>query len=330
MRGQNNRANIQEDAVGINIKVIPAKGNWDYLDYNMKTIYSGMKIGRWTVLDSAVDSTPSKRKWLCRCDCGTERYVLERSLLYGGSSSCGCLRREKALETISHDLTGQTFGELTVMHRAEHQRKNGGVWWTCRCTCGNTYDTPGTLLMKGRWTHCPSRVHERNYASNDITGQRFSRLVAEYSTDKRDSKGSVIWHCRCDCGNTIDVSYNCLVYSSMKSCGCQKMEHNGKLQDNLTRIDRTSLDMIKSRKVFANNTTGYRGVYFIRGKYVAKIVFQQKGYYLGSYNNIADAVKARQQAEKSPVGLKKIPYKSKSGVIQKTNLQLPFIRRSKK
>ena len=59
---------------------------------------AGDRIGRWTVLGEYELTGRNERKWLCRCDCGTERYVLERSLLYGGSESCGCLRKERALE----------------------------------------------------------------------------------------------------------------------------------------------------------------------------------------------------------------------------------------
>ena len=58
------------------------------------------------------------------------------------------------------------------------------------------------------------------------------------------------------------------------------------------------MDRVKSKKVPGNNTTGYRGVYQIRGKYVAKINFQKKTYYLGAYTRIEDAVKVRQAAEK--------------------------------
>lgn len=58
----------------------------------------GQKYGRWNIIGEFVLTKRKERKWLCRCDCGTERYVLERSLLYGGSDSCGCLRKEKAAE----------------------------------------------------------------------------------------------------------------------------------------------------------------------------------------------------------------------------------------
>lgn len=58
----------------------------------------------------------------------------------------------------------------------------------------------------------------------DITNQKFHRLTALYPTDKRDSDRSVIWHCRCDCGNEIDVSGKRLRQSNTKSCGCLNTE----------------------------------------------------------------------------------------------------------
>ena len=265
-----------------------------------KRLASGTRIGRWTVLElpeAEAAQRISSRKWLCRCDCGTERLVLERALLYGGSESCGCLRKEKALAAVSHDLTGQIFGELTVLGKAEHQPKNGGVWWHCRCSCGNTYDISATLLSTGKRTHCPDRSHERNYNFIDIAGQKFERLTALYATDKRDSKGSLVWHCRCDCGNEVDVSYNSLMYTHVQSCGCKKKEHDQELGSLLTHVAGTSMDMLKSKKIPTNNTTGTKGVYFIRGKYVAKIVLQKKAYYLGTYDNIDDAIEARRKGE---------------------------------
>ena len=70
-----------------------------------------------------------------------------------------------------------------------------------------------------------------------------------------------------------------------------------KLGTFLTHVEGTSIDAIRSKKVPADNTTGYRGVYNIYGKYLAKIVFQKKQYYLGVFEDIEDAVKARQEAE---------------------------------
>ena len=67
-----------------------------------------------------------------------------------------------------------------------------------------------------------------------------------------------------------------------------KREHDKKLTSFLNHIEGTSIETIKNKKVPSDNTTGYRGVYFIRGKYLAKIVFQRKQYYLGSFKDIGD------------------------------------------
>lgn len=260
---------------------------------------AGDRVGRWTVLGDVQTVTrkngKTENKILCRCDCGTERYVLERSLLYGGSESCGCLRKEAAEKAVSYDLTGQTFGDLTVLRKAENQRKNGGVWWTCQCSCGNLYDVPASLLITGKRTHCGCKTDRGRPA--DITGKKFHRLTALYISKRKDPKAGVIWRCRCDCGNEVDVPYNNLVFCNQKSCGCRKKEHDKKLGTFLTHVAGTSVDMLKSKKVPTDNTTGYKGVYLIRGKYVAKIVFQKKAYYLGTYDDIADAAQARKEAE---------------------------------
>ena len=254
------------------------------------------KFGRWTVLDDITLTHKGERKYLCLCECGTMRYVLERSLLYGGSKSCGCLQKESAAAAVSPDLTGQTFGELTVLRRAENPKARGAVW-VCQCSCGAEYEVQGTLLTNGRRTRCSSNVHQKNYAFSDIAGQKFEMLTALYPLRDRKGSRSVMWRCRCDCGKEIDVAYNNLVYCNMKSCGCRKKAHDQKLGSFLTHVDGTSMEMIKSKKVPADNTTGYRGVYLIKGKYVAKIVFQKKAYYLGTYDSIEQAAEARKNAE---------------------------------
>lgn len=256
------------------------------------------KIGRWTVEGTYQLTSKGERKYLCRCECGTERYVLERTLKSGGSLSCGCLRKEQAEKALAHNLSGKSFGDLTVIGRSKKVDKRRGIWWECECSCGNLCEVLGTLLVTGRKTHCGCKTSKKQPIAN-IKGQIFGRLTALYPTNQRNSKGSVLWHCRCTCGNEIDVSYNELMYTSVKSCGCQKKEHDRALKGFLNHIDGTSLEMLGSTKLPTSNTTGYRGVYLIKGKYVAKIVFQKKPYYLGTYTDIMDAAEARKEAEEA-------------------------------
>lgn len=50
------------------------------------------------------------------------------------------------------DLTGQRFGMLTVLRRAES--RNGKVCWTCRCDCGSTIEVSGNNLKRGHTVSC--------------------------------------------------------------------------------------------------------------------------------------------------------------------------------
>ena len=66
---------------------------------------SGARFGRWTVLSHAGRSIHGKTLWLARCDCGTEREVVGQNLKNGLSSSCGCLLREKAVNSTTHGMS---------------------------------------------------------------------------------------------------------------------------------------------------------------------------------------------------------------------------------
>lgn len=178
------------------------------------------------------------------------------------------------------------------------KRTKMGSYWTCLCSCGYTCEVTASELVSGRKTHCGCKS-VKNYATSDITGQRFGRLTAQYSTKKRDAKGFVIWHCQCDCGNEADVSYNSLMYCGQTSCGCKKKEHDKALGGFLTHVDGTSIDALKSRKIPSNNTTGVKGVYLVKGRYLAKIVFQHRQYFLGTYASVEEAAEARKKQKKS-------------------------------
>lgn len=64
-------------------------------------------------------------------------------------------------------------------------------------------------------------------------------------------------------------------------------------------VDGTSIDALKSSKLPSNNTTGVKGVYLVKGRYLAKIVFQRHQYFLGTYTSIGEAAEARKKAEEA-------------------------------
>ena len=63
---------------------------------------TGMKFGRLTVIERAIDRIDTKGKrhimWKCLCSCGKTKDISRDSLLSNRVKSCGCLRAEKTKE----------------------------------------------------------------------------------------------------------------------------------------------------------------------------------------------------------------------------------------
>lgn len=60
------------------------------------------------------------------------------------------------------DLTGQRFGRLTVIERAESRRlgKQLKTFWLCRCDCGNMKEVSATNLQTGCSRSCGCIANE--------------------------------------------------------------------------------------------------------------------------------------------------------------------------
>ena len=56
--------------------------------------------------------------------------------------------------------------------------------------------------------------------------------------------------------------------------------------------------------MYRTNTSDVKGVYYrkTRRKWIAQIMFRNKCYYLGGYDTIEDAARARREAEKQFLG----------------------------
>lgn len=58
----------------------------------------GQRFGLLVVLQRGENSNSGKTRWICQCDCGSKpRLVTGSNLRSGISTSCGCVRKERAL-----------------------------------------------------------------------------------------------------------------------------------------------------------------------------------------------------------------------------------------
>ena len=130
----------------------------------------GNIFGRLTVISRAPDRLTSSGKrrvyWNCLCECGNSVEV--RTDAFRTTKSCGCLTKEQAKDNVKkaqavkykrkkQDLTGMTFGRLTVIREAESTFTPKGRElhrWVCDCRCGNTFNTMHESLRQGKATSC--------------------------------------------------------------------------------------------------------------------------------------------------------------------------------
>ncbi len=66
------------------------------------------------------------------------------------------------------DMTGQVFGEWTVLQRAG-KATSGNYKWLCRCSCGTVKEVDGNSLRSGKSTRCRHCIipHNKTKYSGD-------------------------------------------------------------------------------------------------------------------------------------------------------------------
>jgi hypothetical protein len=124
------------------------------------------------------------------------------------------------------DITGQTFGLLTVISRVDapsHVANKGDAYFEARCTCGNVVVRASKNIrrdMKGTLScGCVNQI-------KDVIGQRFGRLtvVAEGQSEYRGKQLYRTLVCVCDCGAEKIVSRQNVLNETTSSCGCLAQE----------------------------------------------------------------------------------------------------------
>lgn len=263
----------------------------------MKSVdLTGQQFANLTVIGRMPETQDRYYLWRCRCSCGGEILVNTKRLKRGTVTNCGCIPKNTAQNgTIKENLEGQRFGRLLVVRPAENHR--GRTCWECRCDCGKICIVTAHELKAGKTMSCGCRRGMAAENFQNISGRKIGRLLVLYPTKGRDKKGSILWHCRCDCGQELDISEDGLIHGNYRSCGCLKTEIQQNINNQLHRLDGTCVELLGRRKRRRNNTSGFQGVYCCRGKFRAVIGFKKHRYHIGTYDSFEEAVQARMEAE---------------------------------
>lgn len=212
------------------------------------------------------------------------------------------------------DLVGKRFGNLTILKDSGERSKDGSIKWLCQCDCGNTCVVGTYYLRNGNNPSCgcykkvkSSIVHKR-YNTYDLSGEYgigYDTNGKEFYFDKEDYDKikNVCWHINSD--GRVSGRYN------KKPIRLHKLITN---TDDSVIIDHINCDPRDNRKCNLriankqtnginrrhnkNNKLSIKGVCSTSsGKYFARIMIDGKNIYLGSYDTVDEAKKAREDAE---------------------------------
>lgn len=214
------------------------------------------------------------------------------------------------------NLMNQRFGRLLVVDSAPN--KNGRTAWQCKCDCGNEITVTTKSLRDGNTKSCgclQKEVVSKQFSKN-IANQRFGNLTAIKPTEER-KHGSIVWECKCDCGNIHFASAENLLSKHVSSCGCIRSKGNQKikniLQDN-------NIPFIAEYPIRVNNINYYYDFALLKNEkiicfieYDGVLHFKQDLYH--GWNNEDNWEKTQQNdiiknnyANEKNISLIRIPY----------------------
>ena len=135
-----------------------------------------------------------------------------------------CKNREwiqKSLHGNGKDYTNLTLNRLTFLFPVKNLDDSKHSYWLCQCNCGNQIIVrPYEVIHeKIRSCGCLTKESTTKRFSKDLIGQTFGLLTC-ITRLKKNNKW--YYHCKCQCGNEIDVLTASLINGNTKSCGCLK------------------------------------------------------------------------------------------------------------
>lgn len=181
------------------------------------TDHVGKRFGRLTVLrreDTPWVSASGRvhpRRWICRCDCGTEKPIAAGSFVHGGTVSCGCY-----LLDISTRHGSAPKGKPTPTYR---------IWLAMRERCSNPKNV-GYHRYGGRGIKVCERWNDYALFLADV-GERPPGLTLDrIDADKGYEPGNVKWATRKE--QAVNRTNNKrVVIAGVERYACEVAEENG-------------------------------------------------------------------------------------------------------
>ena len=218
------------------------------------------------------------------------------------------------------DLTGQKFGRLTVIRKAENPSE-AHINWLCECECGNFITTRGTSLRSGITKSCgclvSDKIREWNKANKkcnvyDLTGDYGIGYASNtnepfyFDLEDYDKIKDYYWSANTDgymystCDDEYILMHRLIIDENNPEMQVDHFNRNRKdnRKENLKSLTPQHNNWNKGLQ--KNNESGVTGVRWNKEaqKWIAYIMRK----HLGTFNSFEDAVKARKRAEQKYFG----------------------------
>ena len=132
----------------------------------------GQKFGKWTVIGK--DNSKNRASWICKCECGTIRPVMESNLIRGVTVSCGCIIKG----------AGSHFWKGGITPISIHLRKLNSQWYDdCKKEVNYTCQLTGKHSCNLH-THHLKAFNIIVLEAHDLHDIQIKEIVADYTEEE--------------------------------------------------------------------------------------------------------------------------------------------------
>lgn len=211
---------------------------------------------------------------------------------------------------LATNIIGQKFGKLTALKMLE-SNKHKKKMWLCLCECGNEKEVVSSSLTHGLTKSCGCLQSELTTIRLTKHGQAKAGLkTAEYKCWKgitqrceniKDSayhnyggRGILI----CERWKNFDNFYADMGEKPSPKHSIERNDVNGNYEPNNCRWA-TANEQARNKRISIINTSGVIGVNWSEkdSRWITRITIENQRIYLGSFKELEEAKKAREQAE---------------------------------
>lgn len=283
----------------------------------------GKTINYLTFVKEVEKKNKGKRRFLCRCSCGSEKEYDGYQVMSGKTKSCGCLQKEKLLERNRNnnpvkyrtskskypydECVGTVVNHLYFVKEIERSKSNRRQF-IVRCECGKEFPCEGVMIFNGSTRSCGC------YKKRRLSQESLTHGLTQ--TPEYEIWGSMIQRCT----NSRSTEYE--NYGGRGIAVCDRwLDFTNFLEDmgerptpkhSIDRVDvdgnyeptncrwATRLEQNRNQRLRSDNSTGIKGVTRSgrRGEsYLVRISDGNKRITIGSFKTLEEAAEARREAE---------------------------------